>query len=289
MKRKFTTIFVLILAVAVTFLMVPRLTFASFASRGSMGTGTSKVDGTTVAISSTAQTANATDLVVVIIASDNVDTTDVETTHWSCVDSTGGNTYTRIGEYVNGEAAANAGVQVSLFYSRLATQLASGGSITCTTDSTTVAKQIRGWRFTTGNTVSVQTSATPANADQASPPSMAISSLTEQQYLFFRAGAIESDNSVGTYSTTSGFTSIPRSGTSGGGEQSNVSTYGEFIITTATGATSDPNFSGGTSRDNSNWFVALKEDAAAGGGATTNTPRAIVRGQVIIQGQTIIQ
>lgn len=236
---------------------------AAFASSGNMGTGTSKTDGVTVAISSTAQTANVGDLVVILISADNVDTTDVETTHWSVADSTGSNTYTRIGEFVNGEGAAAAGVQVALFYSRLTAELAATSTITATTDSTIIAKAIRGWRFTTGASIAVAASATPANWDQASPGDMTLSGLASKEYLFFRAVAVESDNSVGGGAATSGWTGIPRSGTSGGNEQSNVSTAGEFRVLTGTGETSSFAFSGGTQRDNSNWFAAFEE--AAGG------------------------
>lgn len=236
----------------------------AFASQGSMGTGSSKTSGTTVTVASTSQTANVGDLVLVLIAADNLDTSDIETTRWSVEDSTGANTYTRVGEYVNGEGAAASGVQVALFYSRLTTQLASGGSITGTINSAITAKAIRAWRFTVDNAVVVDTSASPANFDQADPGSMTISGLAAStEFLFLRAGAVESDNSVGTYAATSGFTAIGRIGTSGGGEQTNVSSFGEFLISTATSATSNPSFSGGTTRDNSNWFVAFKEQASS--------------------------
>lgn len=237
--------------------------WGTFVTQGSMGTGNSKASGTTVTVASTSQTANAGDLVVVLIASDNTDTTDLETTHWTVTDSAGGNTYTRAKEFVNGQGSAAAGVEVGVYYSRLATQLASTGVITGTRDGAVTAKAIRAWRFTVGDTVSVQGSGTLAG-DANDPGSMTISGLTSAEYLFLRAGGLESD--LGTVTVTTNYTAIARNGTTGGGEASNISVWGEFRIVTATTETSNPTV---RTVDNVNVFVAFQE--AAGGAPTVRS------------------
>lgn len=230
--------------------------WGTFVTQGSIGTGNSKTSGTTVTVTTTA-VANAGDLVVVIIGSDNTDTTDLETTHWTVTDSAGGNTYTRAKEFVNGQGAAAGGIEVGVYYSRLATQLASGGTITGTRDSAVTAKAMRGWRFTVGDAVSVAGSGTLAN-DAADPGSMTISGLTSAEYLFLRAGALESD--LGTVTPTTNYTAIPRTATTGNPEPSNAGCYGEFRIVTATTETSNPTV---RITDNVSVFVAFQEGAAA--------------------------
>jgi len=226
------------------------------------------VSGTTVIITLSATSAAAGSVVLVATAWDNTDTTDVNPTRLSVADAKG-NTYARLREFVNGQAAAEAGAHIGLFYSILTTALASGDTITVTSDTARVAKAASAWNFSFGanSTVAVDAASDLAN-DGVDPGSMASSGLPSVERLYVRGTALE--RAVGgTWTVTTGFTDITGDGTSGAGAASNMSINGEFKIATSTGETSDPT---GTAVDCASIFVALLEVASGPAAQIAYTP-----------------
>jgi hypothetical protein len=196
---------------------------------------------------------------IIQVSTDNLTTTDGNTNdHQSVVDDAG-NTYRKIREFTNGNAAAAAGATVSLWYCILAFSVTSGNTITITFSGSITAKTVGGVLFNVAvdSTLEVVTNATDLANDAADPGSMAISGLTSREYLFIRATALERAD-AGTWTVTGSHISFPTSltGTTGGAAATNISPGGEYRILTGTGDTSDPT---GTAVDCASIFVALRE------------------------------
>lgn len=238
----------------------------AFASVGTLGTGNSAASGTTVSITTSAA-AEAGNLAVVIVGTDNTQTTDGQTSEISSItDSVGGNTWTKGGEFCNGGGAAAAGATVSVWFSKLTNQINSGGAITATLGTARIAKSLTAWEFTVGasNTVSVATGSlqTLAN-DGADPGSMTISGLASKQYLFIRASAQES-NDTGARTATASYTLFSGAIGDDGSGPGSMLTCGEFRILTGTGDTSNITYPavGGT-QDTASVYFALEEVSSA--------------------------
>ncbi len=226
----------------------------------------SKTAGTTVVLTVTGAVP-AGRVVVVHVAIDNTSTTDGNTSEVSSItDSAGGNTWVKALEYCNSKAASNGGATVSLWYSKLSTQIPDGGTITANLANSKTAKAISANSFSiaAGSTVSVVASA-QANGT-ANNTSVAISGLSSAERLWFRATATE-DNSIGTLDPTTGFTKTIGIATTGGSAVTNMAISGEFIIATATGHTSAPPGTA-ASGDSATAFVAFLETPAGGLAAT---------------------
>lgn len=225
-----------------------------------IGSAQSKTDATTISIT-TAAAANVGNVVVVVVAINNTNTTDGETSEVSSItDSAGGNTWIKAGEYCNSQAAAAAGATVSVWYSLIAQEIASSGTITANLANSIVAKAISAQEFALAVGATVQVLGLQvAAADAVDFPSMTISGLANSEYLFIRGMAME-DAGSGNNTATSGYTNFQNSQTSGGSGPSNMRCRGEFIITTGTGSTSDP--TAANPGDNANVFFALQEIVA---------------------------
>lgn len=229
----------------------------AFASVGTLGTVQNKTSQTSTSLTTSAS-ASAGDLVVLVIAKDNVSTTDGETSEVSSVTDSGGNTWTKAKEYTNGEGAAAEGSTVSVWYSRLTTGISSGGTITANYGSATVAKALSAWKFTVGASVSVVASVTGAADATSTAGSLSLSGLTSKEYLFFRGSSREGAGTSDSFTATSGFTKISWAGNTGGASATNnIKVQGEFKIATSTGETSNP-----TDTQTGDWasvFFALQE------------------------------
>lgn len=236
----------------------------AIASVGSLGSVGDTSAGTSIALTTSA-TAEAGNLVIVAIGKDNSQTTDGQTSEVSSItDSAGGNTWTKLGEYCNGEGSAAAGAVVSLWASILANQIASSGTITANFSHSPASSAISAWEFTigAGSTISVSSLQVLAN-DFADPGSMAISGLSNVERLYFRATALE--RNTGIWTVTASYTAISiglaNTGTSG----TSMEVGGEFRILTGTGDTSDPTWA---AADCASVYVAILETAAATGQPT---------------------
>jgi hypothetical protein len=247
----------------------------AFASVGSLGSGGSVTANQSTLVLTTTATLEAGNLGVIIIGVDNNQTTDGDEGAVSGVVDSAGNTWVKGAEFTNGQGTAQAGATCSIWYCVVPSQLTSGGTITAsfTNNTSRDASAITAWEFTLSGTVAVEgTPGTLAN-DGSDLASLNVTT-SNIECLRIRGAAIE--RGADTLSAvTSGWTNITPAGDSGGGaNQSNVSAVGEFIISTATGAASDPTLT--TNQDGASIYIAFKEVAtnktlAAGAGSYTIT------------------
>lgn len=236
-----------------------------------LGSVQSKAANQASLVLTTTATAEAGNVVVLAIAVDNNVTGDVEpldTQEVTGVTDSAGNTYTKAKAWVNGQAAAQTGASVSIWFSKLTSQLNSGGTITATFDATASrdAAAMLAIEFTigAGNVVSVEGSATQSD-DAVDPSALTISGLTNQEYLWFHALAAEGPNSD-TYSFDPDYSLNNGNGTTGGGAQTNMHIRAEYRIFTGTTDTVDMT-SNTADRDYAQAYVALKEAGAPPPGA----------------------
>jgi hypothetical protein len=231
-------------------------------------TGSSKTSGTTVATtvgSPSTGVAAAGDVIIVIVAKDNVQTTDGNTSEVTSVADTPGNTYTKLREFCNGQAGAGAGAVVSLWYSVLTAAINVGttDAITANLSSAVTAKAISASKCTFGAGSTVSTAGVTADLadDAADPGSMSFgTSLGNVEHLFIRATALERPTGL-TWTPTTNYTAAGfGAGTTGGSAVTNMESQGEMRVLTGTGDTSDPT---ATAVDCASVYVALNENAVA--------------------------
>lgn len=237
------------------------MAITAITSRG-FGGGSSKSSGTTLGINawntiSGISPPNQNDVVILSIALDNTQTTDGQTSEVSSIDDPRSNTWTKLGEYCNGQGGAASGATVSVWKTKATTAYQQNDAITVNFANTITAKAGRFQCFTVGSGNDIQLAGTLQTRadDGADPGSMSTSSLSSKEYLHFRASAREGTSTNGTASTN--FTRIVSvAGTSGGGGASNMSAWAEYRINTTTGETSDPTVA---SADTASVFMALEE------------------------------
>jgi hypothetical protein len=235
--------------------------YAAWSSNGALGSAGSKTSSNSLTMTTTSIT-NAGQVVIVGISKDNVQTTDGDSTEvTSITDSAGGNTWTLLKEYTNGQGSANAGHTVSLWASKLTNGIANGGTITANFSSSIVAKAMsaREFSFAAGSTFSIEGVVATEAIDAGTPGSLDVST-SNGEYLWIRAEGSE-DNSV-SFTATTNFTiwtmEISGSGSATGASEIDM----EHRIYTGTTNPSDPN--NGQNRDRVGVYVALKENASVG-------------------------
>jgi hypothetical protein len=202
-------------------------------------------------------------LLIFVVAWDNTDTTDGNPTRLSVVDNAGGNTFTRLREFVNGQGSVAAGAHVGVFYSILAVQRDVLDGFNCNSDTARTAKAAHVYAFSVGSGVTSLAidGATDLANDGADPGSMSLSSLPSAHRLYIRAIAREGDEQTGT-ATDGTWTLVGGEATSGGSAVTNMGVLMEWKIATSTGETSDPAGGlGGASvnRDHASVLLALSE------------------------------
>lgn len=227
----------------------------AIASVGSLGTGVSGVSGTTIVFSPSAQL-DAGNLGVLVIAADNVGTTDADFSEVASVVDSVGNWYRKVGEFTNGQTAAGAGVTCSVWITRATFTLTTGGTVTVTFANTIVDKCCSFWEFTVGANVGVY--GKNQNATDASNGfgSLTVGSLASRSYLFFRGLAKEA-NSTTVLTVTTNYTAITVARSRNNALA--VLVRGEFRIVTATTETSNPTMA--VSGDTASVMVALGESS----------------------------
>lgn len=232
----------------------------AFASVGTLGTNNTKTANMSSKVLTTSAQAEAGNLVVVAVAVDNATATDQDEGAVSSVtDSAGGNTWTKGKEFSNSGGAAQGGSVISVWFSKLAVQIPSGGTITANFTSSTSrdAAVISAWEFTVDGSVEIEAT-NQAAEDQASAPPGSLDATTAN-IACLRIRAIACEDTGGSGTPTSGWTEMADATTSGGGAASNQELYTEFRISTGTGDASDPTFD---SSDQVSVYVALREVSA---------------------------
>lgn len=243
----------------------------AFASVGTFGTATSR-NSQSLQITA-GSTAVAGDLIVIAASKSNTSTAaDGETNEVASVtDPSGTNQWVKAGEFCNSNASVNAGAVVAIWYSMLSANIASGAHVTVNFDAGFKKESaVSAWRFTTAGTkvITVVKPVTTQATDAGAAPSKAISGLTSKEYLFFRAEAAEQEV-VGTFTVSGGFTKITAAA-DGATTSAGASINGEFVISTATSATSAPTGTTATV-DRATLFVALHEVDGFGAAAMSWT------------------
>lgn len=204
-------------------------------------------------------------LVVMIIAVDNSQTTDGdEGAVTSITDTAGSNVWSKAAEFCNGQTAAQAGATCSIWYCQAVSQIT--GATTITVNFSNAASRdkscitYRSFTVGAGSTVAIEgTPATLAN-DGADPGSLNVTTgLIE--CLRVRGIAAESSTATALSPTDGTWTAFSGQTTAGGGSTANMAVRGEFKISTATGAASDPTL---FAADCASVYVAFKEVVAAG-------------------------
>lgn len=236
----------------------------AIASRGGIGTAATTANASTIVLSVSSTTASAGNLVILVIGADNSSTSDGDNSEITSVTDSGGNTWTKAREHTNSNAAASAGATVSLWYTKPTTTLtagAGGGTITVTFASARQAKAVTGWAYSIGNTTPTVAASTATSGDAVRLGTANLSTaLTNQEYLFVRADAIESD--IASYTPTTGYTSLSWATALVGGTFTNfITAAGEFKIATSTSAMSTATI--GLNVDNSSVLVAFYESAGS--------------------------
>lgn len=160
------------------------------------GSAVSNASGTTLSVSPSANLVVGK-VIFVSCVSDNNQTTDGASTFHS-VSDTDGHTWTKISEWTETDGAADDGVTVSLFATKVVTQIDTTDSITLTLGAAKTDKiiTILETTFDAGNTFAVE----QVGIGQGSLTA-AVSSLTSREYLLIGVGGAEGEDSAKTKST----------------------------------------------------------------------------------------
>lgn len=239
----------------------------AFGNAGRLGVGQVKTAG-----SSWSPTTNddwlADQLAVVVLALDNADLVDGETSLVTGV-TIGSKAFTKAKEYTNAESGAATGATCSIWYAVNDTgaTIPLGTTVSITLASSVTAKVITAQQFTydTSKTIVVAGSAT-GESSAGGPSSLTVSGLSaSDQVLGIRGIAQETNNST-ILTETAGPPAWSRfigtSQTGGGGGATNMGARAEFVATTGvTSLTSAPD--NGISVDTASAMVVFKEQGAS--------------------------
>jgi hypothetical protein len=250
----------------------------ALASGGSLGVnGLGASSGSTLPLTVTATLAVG-EVGVVCVASDNINTTDATHSEITSVTDSGGNTWQKAHSYTNGQGTAATGCTVEVWFTKATAQLTvSVGVITVNFASSIAERGISGWRFTATSGMGIAVNATKnQRADDATVGfgSLALAGLPSKQYIFLRACAMEFNNTSGL-GQSAGYSLLTLNRSRNNAAA--VLFRGEFIITTATGSTSNPTFAV-TASDSCSVLVALEETASAALECTTLTSTVTTTG-----------
>lgn len=245
----------------------------AFASVGTLGTVAQTANNQTTIVLTTTAALEAGNLGVIIVAVDNNQTTDGDEGAISSMADSAGNTWNKAIEFCNGQGAAQAGTTVSIWYCVPTITLASGGTITgnYTNNASRDESCATAWEFTFSGSIAIE--GTPAGLanDGADPGSLDVTT-SNIACLRIRGAAGEVNNATEWTPTSGSWTVFT------GERSANVATAqavrGEWIISTGTGAASDPTW---TTGDMASGYVAFKEVAAVGG-PRQSIGRGIARG-----------
>ena len=247
---------------------------------GSRGCSNSKTSSSSVSVTASAPV-SAGDVLVAIVATDNIATTDGDKSDISSVTDSKSNSYTKAVQFTNSEGSAGSGATVGIYFSKITTTLTTSDTVTANFASAVTAKAIaiHEYSMSTGTSITVAGTATQAGTSSTSV-SMTISGLTSQEYLWIGGVAVEGPNGD-TFTQYTDYTTLgpgtSSCGTSGMNAASNMVIRGGFRIFTGTSDTYDPTL--GIAHDFAGGYVALGEVTTTTTTTTTTTvPGGIVPG-----------
>src|SRR5437870_2263987 len=233
--------------------------WAAFASGSSFCTANVSTSATSWTFATSAQL-TAGNVGVIVLATDNVATTNGNTNDHSSITDAAGNTWTKAREYTTTETNAVAdAATVSVWYSKASANLASGGNITVNLSGSIAAKAVTCWQFTmgAGNMIVLEGGGDKSDV-QADAGLITLSGLPNTEHLFIRGTASEASGQ--SYPASTNYTAFTHTSSTfvGGATSTSMDARGEFRIFTATTDTTDPAMSS-TARDRASTMVALRE------------------------------
>lgn len=243
----------------------------AFSAGSDLGSNQSKTSGTTLVIT-TGATVTVGQIIVLLVAFDNISTTDKDGVGSPevTVSDSAGNSWSIRAMVTNSNGSANAGASLEVFTCVCTTQLSSGGTITCTWGSSITAKAAtaRSFNSSIGNGIEQVGTIQFAHGDGVDPASMSDDSGNTDPKLWIHGLAYEGDHGD-SYTQDSDLTSFTSNGTTGGGAASNMSVRGGYAISSA--QTLTVNVATGAARDHTQTIIRLVENPASGG-ATVGLP-----------------
>jgi hypothetical protein len=242
----------------------------AFADLGSLAVGGSTANNQTSLSVTTTQAANAGDLIVVVAGVDNsgaaADSDNAEINNMAA--TAGGGTWTKAKGWTNSQGVAQTGAHVSIWYNVLTASMPSGTTIATyfANQATSDASAMVARRFSVSGTVSV--GATNQVSDDGIDPSALDCTTANRPAL--RVRGIASETGVATVLTaTSTWTAWGEGQSATAGGVTEISARAEHLISTGTGASSNPTF---VAADSASAYVAFYEDAVLRPGLQTYTP-----------------
>lgn len=250
----------------------------TIASVGTLGTALSSGNNQTSLVLTTSAAAEVGNLVILAVAVDNDQTTDGDSTAVSgVVDSSGGNTWIKAKSFANGQGAAQAGADCSIWYTVVRTQIANGGTITASFTSATTAdaSAMSAWEFTKDPASTISIEGTPGSLANDGANAGALDVTTANiAALRVRAIASESNSSTALTPTAGGWAIITQAISGAGTSATEMGIRGEWRIATGTSFSSAPT-GGAGAVDHASVYVAFKEVPTYGSWLTT--PGQVVR------------
>lgn len=219
------------------------------------------------------------EFLVVVVASDNIQTTNGVSNNHTNLQDDQGHTYTKLIEYTYGQGSAAAGATVSIWVSSAmtVTQITNLRA-TFSASLTAKAGSVRGFTVASGKQLKLGSDwvNTFVKGESVDPSSLAPSGLSSKERLYVRGIAGET-NATTVLTPSSSWTAMSQSQTSGGGAAANMAVRGEFRILTGTGATSDPTW---TAVDSASALVWLEEatNVVTGAAALTGASGGSAKG-----------
>lgn len=202
-------------------------------------------------------------LLILIVAIDNDQTTDGDEVMVTSVTDNISGVWLKGAEFTNGQTAAKAGTCCSIWYNVAASNW-TNSTVTANFKSATAraaAMTMTGFVFGAGSTIAVEgTPGTLAN-DGADPGSLNVTTANIE-CLRVRGISSETNSTTDITATSGSWTKFLNTQTGSGGSAANQAVRGEWIISTGTGAASDPTFA---SADHASVYVAFREVVAVAG------------------------
>jgi hypothetical protein len=234
----------------------------SFGTPTLIETEQSKTAGTSVVTGNNIATIASNDVILVAVAVDNQSSTDGATNEVTSISTnTGSETYTKIGEYCNGQGGANSGATVALFAAQaLAAHGLGTKTWTANLANSKTAKAIAVQRVTIGAGKTLQLEDIKVGAWDGTTPSVTpISGLAAVDHLFVVATATEDPSASGFFTSYS----VAAISTSGGGGASNMGVKLNVQSVNGINTSESPSQVSYPSADGAYVFVSFKEATAA--------------------------
>jgi hypothetical protein len=242
----------------------------AFSDLGALAAGGNTGNNQTSLSVTTTQAANAGDLIVVVAGVDNsgaaADSDNAEINNMAA--TAGGGTWTKAKGWTNSQGVAQTGAHVSIWYNVLTASMPSGTTIVTyfANQATSDASAMVARRFSVSGTVSV--GATNQVSDDGVDPSALDCTTANRPAL--RVRGIASETGVATVLTaTSTWTAWGAGQSATAGGVTEISARAEHLISTGTGASSNPTF---VAADSASAYVAFYEDDVLRPGLQTYTP-----------------